>query len=423
MTDRMARQRCACRRLRQQGSAGVNTDTADTSVSPARYLIVLKAESNARLRRPDESMTFNMDLNGSPAHLKFSTRFTDEGLEAAIPRELIVECAGSAATIDEAIDAFGTVGSALATHIAFVTNAAIGPLSPYVAVEATPGIAARDFIQEFGEFDKGPVRQGRAIPTDAVGAIVGLTSAGSHLDIGWATAMQHYAIALTRWRIGWEPFALTPLYTAAEALEKTIVRQEADRKGLSVGELCRSLGAKNERQAGAIYRRAVIFGGDVGFLKAVRDLSDGIEHGSTNLADALTASRDLTPRLFSSVRNCMLERLAPPPDLMELLVGPKYGAPLDPTFRKTVVGIWTNLPDHMGPPGSSYPFLSWDTGLASLAFDDAGELQAKMVENFRVHSAVGGTFSLKGMRMYGRPKDPNAPPIKLEDVTVTRGSG
>jgi hypothetical protein len=114
----------------------------------------------------------------------------------------------------------------------------------------------------------------------------------------------------------------------------------------------------------------------------------------------------------------MIDRLAPPAALRAQLTEPKYRDPLDPTFRKSVLGVMANLPNEMGPPGFSYPFLTWGTGLASLAFDDAGDLQAKMSENFRVHTAEGGGFSLKGLRMYGRPADPSHPPVRLDDVEV-----
>lgn len=368
-------------------------------------------------------MAFRAEVNTAPALFTFATRFTDEGHEAAVPRELIVQCRGFAQTIDDAVGSLGMFAAALASLMAFVTNAAINPLSLYLAVQAAPGQVAREFVQEFGEFDSGPIQQGRAIPVDEVGAVVGLVGTDAHLDAGWVTAAQYYAIALTRWRPGSEPFVLTALYTAAEALEKTIALQEADRLGLSLEDLLKTIGAKDMKQAGAYYRRTFVFQNDTDFLQAVRDVRDGLEHGSINVADALAQAADLTPRLFRIIRECMLDRLSTPPELRDVLLGSRYGTPLDPTLRKTVVGEMTNLPDEMGPPGFAYPFLTWDTGLASLAFDDEGELQAKMSENFRVHTADGGGFSLEGMRMYGRPADPSKPPVHLSDVQVTFGSG
>jgi hypothetical protein len=389
----------------------------------SEYLVVFKADANARFRRPEQAMSFRAEVSGAPAFITFATRFTDEGHEAAVPRELIVQGRGVALSIDDAIQSLGPFASAMANLTAFVTNAAINPLSLYLGVDATPGHGSRTFMQEFGEFDVGPVQQGRAIPVDEVGAVLGLMGAAAHLEAGWATAVQHYGIALTRWRLGSEPFVLTPLYTAAEALEKTIVLQEADRRGQSLVDLCRAIGARDTKQAGAYYRRTVVFQGDADFLQAVRDLSDGLEHGSINVGDAQARAVDLTPRLFRLIRECLLDRLSAPPELRDVLLGSRYGAPLDPTLRKLVIGEMTGLPDEMGPPGVDYPFLTWDTGLASLAFDDEGELQAKMSENFTVHTADGGGFALKGLRMYGRPTDATKPPLRLQDVQVTYGSG
>lgn len=125
------------------------------------------------------------------------TRFTDEGHEAAVPRELMAQCEADAENIDVAIGALGSFASGLANLTAFVTNAAVWPMSLYVAVDAGPGLATRSFVQEFGDFDSGPVQQGRAIPIDELGAVFELVAAGKHLEAGWSTAAQHYALALT----------------------------------------------------------------------------------------------------------------------------------------------------------------------------------------------------------------------------------
>lgn len=143
------------------------------------YLVVLKADANARFRRPEHSMTFRGVVAGVRVSVTFHSRFTDEGLDAAVPRELMAECRCAAEGIEAAITNLGMFASGFANLTAFVTNAGIGPMSLYVAVDATPGLAARQFMQEFGEFDSGPIQQGRAIPIDEVGAVAGLANCGS----------------------------------------------------------------------------------------------------------------------------------------------------------------------------------------------------------------------------------------------------
>ena len=389
-------------------------------MTPTDYIVILKAVANARFRRPEDSMSFRAEVNGSTQSVTFYTRFTDEGLDAAVPHELMAECRCAADSMDAAIAALGMFASGLANLAAFVTNAAITPMTLYVAVDATPGLASRPFVQEFGEFDNGPLQQGRAIPIDEVGAVAALMGAALHVEAGWSTAAQHYALALTRWRFGSEPFVLTHLYTAAEALEKTVVLQEADKHGVAPDDLYKVLKVA-KAHVGAYYRRTVVFQGDRDFMDDVRDISDRFEHGRMSVAEARERSSEFAPRLFKVIRECMLDRIHAPDDLRDFLLGDKYGPPLDPTFRKVVSGDMANLPDEIGPPGFTYPFLTWDTGLSSLAFDDDGELQASMAENFIIHTADGGGFALKGLRMFGRKSDPSKAPVEMKDVRVTYG--
>lgn len=387
------------------------------------YLVVLKADANARFRRPEHSMTFNAVVEGVNQRVTFRTRFTDEGLEAQVPRELMAECRTVADNIDTAIVNLGTFASGLANLTAFVTNAAVSTPTLYVAMDATPGLTGRDFREEFGQFDNGPIQQGRAIPIDEVGAVAALMGAAKHLEAGWSVAAQHYALALTRWRLGSEPFVLTHLYTASEALSKTIVLQEADRLGVTTDDL---LPNANKTGTWAYYRRKVVYQGDDAFMKEVQVVSDNIEHGSISVAEAQAHSSALAPRLFRLIRECMLSLIEAPDELRDVLLGERYGQPLDPTLRRVVHGEMNNLPDAdaMGPDGSAYPFLTWNSGLLSLAYDDEGELQAgQMAEKFTVHTADGGGFRLTGLRWYGRRTDPTKPPVDMKDVTVTFGSG
>ncbi len=392
----------------------------------ADYIVILKAEANARFRRPEQAMTFQAMAGGVLQTVTFYTRFTDEGHEAAVPRELMAECRAQAENLDAAIGALGSFASGLANLAAFVTNAAIWPMTLHIAVDATPGLAARSFVQEFGDFDSGPVRQGRAIPIDEVGAVFKLVAAGTHLEAGWTTAAQHYALALTRWRLGSEPFVLTHLYTAAEALEKTIALREADRLGVAVDYLHTVLPVQEpvlkRAHVGAYLRRTVVFQGDGAFMKDVRDVSDSLEHGRMSIAEAQAKSADLTPRLFKVIRECMLALLDAPDDLRDTLLGDRFVPPLDPTLRKVISGEMTNLTGEIGPAGFAYPYLTWDTGLASLAFDDDGELQASMSEKFTVHTADGGGFRATGLRMFGRKADPTTPATELKDFKVTYGT-
>ena len=373
------------------------------------YHVVFKARSAARFRRETEQIWFNVGLEQGPVQMRVRTRFTDEGHEAAVPRELFIEMRGPAVGMNVAIDTFGPVAAAVANVAAFSTNAAVHQVELYVAVDATPGLPEREFSQQYGPLESGFIGQGRAINANATGELFQLiASAGPELN-PLAVALHHYAVALTRWETGGEAFVLNHLYTAAEALEKTIKAQESATLGISEERLHESLGIQ-KNAVGAHYRREVVFGGDRELYDRTKAASDGFEHGSLSIAEAQARALELCPRAFALIRTCVLDRLGATAELRDVLLGEKYRWPLDPTLRRVMDGVFIGTGDEMGPPGYDFPYLAWDTTVSALAFDEADDLQAEITETHQVRCADGGSFRGRGYRIYRRPLDPENPP-------------
>jgi hypothetical protein len=386
------------------------------------YHVVFKARAAARFRRETEQIWFNVGLEPGPVQMRVRTRFTDEGHEAGVPRELFIEMRGPAAGMNLAIDTFGPFAAAVANVVAFSTNVAVHPIELYVAVDATPGLTEREFSQQYGPLESGFIGQGRAIHAQATGELFQLVASGgpelNHLGV----ALHHYAVALTRWETGGEAFVLNHLYTAAEALEKTIKAQESAALGIPEDQLYKPLGLP-KNAVGAHYRRDVVFGGDRALYELVKATSDGFEHGSLSIAEAQAQAKKLCPTVFGLIRTCVLGRLGATQELRDILLGEKYRWPLDPSRRRIVDGTFVGTGDQMGPPGYNFPYLAWDTMVSALTFDDADDLQAQVKENFRVHSADGGLFRARGIRMYGRALDPNNPPkpTLMQPISIETG--
>ena len=104
------------------------------------------------------------------------------------------------ACIDEAVALFGSFASGLANVIAFATNAGIAPLALYVGLDASAGLLTRQFVQEFGQFDSGPIQQGRAIPVDETRL---LCSDACHLGRRLVAERLDCRTSSVRWRRGY----------------------------------------------------------------------------------------------------------------------------------------------------------------------------------------------------------------------------
>ena len=383
------------------------------------WLFVFKARSAARLRRPTDRLDLNVDTGAGIQRFSVRTRFTDEGHDASVPRELLIVARVEGDDYDALQSSAGTFASGLANIVAFATNAAVDPIELYVAVDATPGVMERRFEQQYGPLETGFVGQGRAIPIAATGRLVQLFHGPvmNFLSVG----VHHYAIALTRWEAGGEVFVLSHLYTAAEAIEKTIAAQESERLGVPLERLHEVLGVP-KKAVGPHYRRTVIFAGYEGLLKAVKEASDGFEHGSLSVAEVQERAKELAPEVFLVIRKCVLDRLGTPDDLRTELLSDRYRHPLDPSLRRLMDGLLLGARDAINAEGFEYPFLTWESSIAELAFDDNDDLKAVVNENLRVHIPEGAQFKPGGYRIFGRPPNPDAPepPVRI-DATVRVG--
>ena len=151
---------------------------------------MFKARSAARLLRPTDRLDLNVDTGAGIQRFSVRTRFTDEGHDASVPRELLIVARVEGDDYDALQSSAGTFASGLANIVAFATNAAVDPIELYVAVDATPGVMERRFEQQYGPLETGFVGQGRAIPA---------ASRCGRADDGTAPARRPAARAAAEW--------------------------------------------------------------------------------------------------------------------------------------------------------------------------------------------------------------------------------
>lgn len=133
----------------------------------SNYVVALAAESDARFR--EEPVPFRVEGLGTPVgtvELTFRTRYADEGLEAAVPREMWIDARGRAeepVSLPDVITAYANAAAGILPFVAMSTNVWVGDIEPKIAYDATPGLTKRDYFTSFVREERGTVPPSRRI--------------------------------------------------------------------------------------------------------------------------------------------------------------------------------------------------------------------------------------------------------------------
>src|SRR5215207_4406101 len=253
----------------------------------SEYIVVYRARSAARFF-PNEFFELTVaspHFPLGPIRLRsFRSWVGEEPL--ALPRELIVEARGPAASLDDAVTTFSAVARPVATMAAFVANVRVGPLDVHLAYDCGPTKSERPFMEAFVPDERGGVSSGRRIRphlmTPASTAFIGLTVDSARVD----RALRQYELALREWYLGGEWLALSHLWIASENLTKAVVRKLCTEQELTEEGLAHTYDVATDDPAkqrwsvelDARVRSSVIFDGDVKTYKTAKAASDGLEH-------------------------------------------------------------------------------------------------------------------------------------------------
>lgn len=393
-------------------------------VQPGEYVAVFRGGASARFLS-DEGFAFNTrEADGRLIHFEVYTRHVDEGLSYPTPRELVIEASGPAESTDDLLRRANPTARNVATWLGFIANAAVDDIEAHLAFDNTTARTERSFVEVHVPDERGMVRQGRKIPIDegcdALGRIFELGDEGDFVR----RAIANYNLALERWYFGGETLVLASLYVAAENLDKAVVIARARDAGVSLAEYAKSQGLAL-RKFQAKLRREVIFRNDEEAYNLAKDAVDGFEHGSMDLGEVFRRAEQACPKVFEYIRAAIVDLLGVAPDTRDLLLGDKYGQPLDAQSMRTLVrGAFVNVGEELAAPDERYPLLTWTRGLARLELGDDRQLNASIRENMTLKCADGVQFRHMGIEIHGR-RQPGMEPRELhvEELRSTQGPG
>jgi len=374
----------------------------------SEYMVVYRARSAARFF-PDEGFEMTVSsphLSLGPVRLRSFTRWVGEE-PLSLPRELIVEARGPAASLDDAVTRFSAFARPVATMAAFVANVRVGPLDVHLAYDCSPDQSERLFMEAFVPDEQGGLTSGRRIRphlmAPACTASIGLTVDSARVD----RALRQYELALREWYLGGQWLALSHLWIASENLTKAVVRKLCTEQELTEEGLAHTYDVATDDPAkqrwsvelDARVRSSVIFDGDVKTYKTAKAASDGLEHGFLEFNKITANALQCTDKTFRYVRQTILSLLALPDDLAaELLdISPRDVQ----SDRKVIRGRLLGDAEDLAEKNELYPLLEWNSAIKSVVHD--GE---RFVHNageritVRTHPDV--RFQMDSLELIGR---------------------
>lgn len=393
-------------------------------MTAADYLVVLRAPSSARFL-PEGGWQLDLDsvpgLGLGAVRTRTFTRWVESG-EHSLPRELVVEVRGKAASLDEAMTKFTMIARPIATMVGFVANVRVGPLEVHLAYDCTPERTKRHFVEVFLPDERGTVAEGRIIRQHllegACTAFLALNQDSSRVMRG----LRQYELALREWYLGGEWLALSHLYMAVEALTKAVSRKTMTRRGISETELARSLGVDTEdpdrprwrEVLGQKVREQLIFDNDTETYKTAKAASDGLEHGFSELADISAHAVKCADKTFYHVRRTLVDLLDLPAEIGDELMTIK---PMDVQSRRKIVrGRLIGAAEDPAAEGQLYPLLEWGSSISSVV-REGSTFQMNGSERITVRTHPDISFALDRLEVHGRLEDGRTP-VEVTGVPV-----
>lgn len=360
-------------------------------------------------------------LNIQRVRVRTFTRWVDASGKQ-LPRELVVEVRGHAASLDEAAGKFAAIARPVATMVGFVANVRVGPLEVHLAYDCTPSREDREFLETFIPDERGQVSEGRIIRLHlmeaACTAFVSLATDSPRVS----RALRQYELALREWYVGGEWLALNHLWIAAENLTKAVIRKTVAARGISEEDLAHEHGLVTGDPArprwkdllGARVREEKIFAGDADTYKAAKEASDGLEHGIWELDKVAANAIKSADKTFHYVRRTIVDLLDLAPEVASELNGIK---PKDvQSTRKVVRGRLIGAAEDPAMEGELYPRLEWSSGIDSVVREGSTfQMKQKDRMTIRTHPDVG--FRLERLEVHGRLENGEAP-VRLNDEDV-----
>ena len=399
----------------------VSGDTDPMPTKPPgrrRYVVVTRALSGARIK-DGEQLQISTTTPIGLALITYRTRFSDEGFDSPIPRELWVEAVGeSDCSLEEAINAYWSAANALLPALSVAANAPIDDLDVHLAFDATPGTTEHEFFENFQPDESGRPRHGRSLRLSETTTVLDALAA-SNENARLLRACEFYRQALRYLRPGQEVLFVVFAWMAVEALTKVALRQACAAEGVTEDELVVRWGLtsqsaseedlkKAKRGLDGETRRRLIFHGDADCQKLALQASDAFEHGYEDFAKIRAfAAQAKEKGVAQHVRRAIFELLELPESVIDTLVTGPYEKPrANWLITKYVRGTFVGEAENLAAPEQQYPLLRWEARVSKFRRTEGGTYEVSFDETITVVAGEGVEFRPQTFEVWGPENDP-----------------
>jgi len=353
--------------------------STEESPNDVRWLATFLLDGGAFVP-PDCDVRFNdLPADDGPVDVEIRSNFA-EVAGSLLPASLLMRVSLTARTLEDAVTASGRVAIGLQPIIAFTSNVAVGVPEAVSIIDSSPGVNQRAYSQ-WNLPSRLPaehfLRAGRKLHPEQLFAVASALLQSPEAE-RLGRAISGYAVALDYWGRAKQILSLEHLYMAAEALGPAMERMSCSRTGESSEQLAAALGVDTSQGnwkfiKDAFVRRELVFHGDKATYDAARTASDGLEHGSGNLATVRDAAHEHAEKLMGHLRQTIVEAL----DLREPLASELVGrhAVDNATLRARLTGVWSGPPGDLAAwadPPAIHPSLSIDMKIVEVEWLEDG---------------------------------------------------
>jgi hypothetical protein len=388
--------------LSERDLATLGASTVEVPPDESHFVVVLGA--NSAMRFPDDPVPLlvrQVPTEIGPADLIFRTRYSEEGYEAPVPRELWIEARGStAAEFDSAINAYGRAAHSFLGFIGLSANAAVEDPEVKIAFDNTAGRDEHPYFAQFVPEARGVPLPGRLVDGNATAELLDCFNDHSEFD-RLTRAVEQYRTALVNWRPGREILALAHLFMGMEALTKVALRRELEREALSSpADLAARWGIEIKALDGEV-RRRILFRGDAETTAKAKKASDGFEHGFLHAMDIRQLATEARDKTATYLRTAILDLVGASDDLRATLTKSPFDTPLNPWVVRYMRGTLRGDAEELAAPDQHYPIFRWHSKLKSHKRNDDGSYTIEMEENLTARFNPELKFERSSFEMWG----------------------
>lgn len=375
--------------------SGGSEDSGVTEGDEREYTVVLRGPS-AVIFPQDAKPAILIDRFPSrtgPLTLAYATRYIDRGSGLKTPGHIWVEAKGRGADINTFAEAAANTAISFLPLIALAGNAAVRTPTLELAYESSTGNHERDFLQAYLPLEGAQMREARELPPSSAMTVIKAIMQSGDAERLQRAAVQ-YQLALDNWHAGNEILVMAHLWMSTEALTQVIVKRLCRESAVRTrDELAATLGL-TVRELDPYVRSSLIHANDQRSYAAIREASDGFEHGFGNYEDMRKRSQPAILPFGQNVRRAILLEAGITGADLELFLAAPFDTPLpDMPVVQYLRGKVSGPHDRLARSGSSYPFVAWK--IKHKASPDASRAQASPTSEytFSLELGEGVTFA------------------------------